>query len=292
MQRFQIKRSRRQFFFLMTILLASLLAPLGSGRAEVVLDYFVASAQDEGVLLEWETTTESNSNGFYLYRSTKPDRDFTRLNIFFLSDSEVGEGVFYSYLDEQVIPGYTYYYELDAIDFDGSRVTYGPVRVNFQVQTVNTPTATLRSGLQTATPTLTATSTLGTLNPTQRTPTPTPTGLILLLPSATVTPSPTPTEADATTPEPTQTPTLEPLPAFEFLFPAPTATQIPSPTTLAQQISAEPEPAVQPSLKPLTPRHIVLLVIIALLWVFLVAFLVFLIRNYVHHLEEAEEVNG
>ena len=289
MQRSQMKFFRRQELLLIAFVLGFFLAPFSSVRADVILEYFVGSPQGEGVLIEWETASKSNSDGFYLYRSIKPDSDFTRLNIFFLSDSQLGEGVFYSYLDEQVVPGYTYYYQLEAIDLDGSRDIFGPVRVNYQVQLARTPTATLGSGIITATPTLTATSTRGAVDQAQRTPT--PSGLILLLPTETVTPSPTSTEAEATTPEPTQTPTLEPLPAFEFLFPAPTATQIASPPALSQQITSEPVLAAKPSAKPLSTRHIVLLIIISVLWIFLFVFIVFLVRNYLYHRGEAEEAD-
>jgi hypothetical protein len=298
MSKSQLKLRIRQGFFLIAILLVSFFVPLAAVRAEVVLDYFVASAQDDGVLLEWETLSESDSNGFYLHRSTKADSDFTRLNIFFLSDSETGEGVFYSYLDDQVVPGFTYYYKLEAIDFNGSRTMYGPVSVNYKTQSTRTPTATLRGGNATAMPTITQTPTLGTVSATQRTPTPTltPTGLVLLLssqtPSLSPTPSPSPTPAEDVTVEPTQTPTLEPLPAFEFLFPAPTTTPIASPTALKTQITPEPELSAQTTAEPLTKRHAILLGIILLLWFFLLVFLVFLIRNFALHLEEADEANG
>jgi hypothetical protein len=92
--------------------------------------------------------------------------------------------------------------------------------------------------------------------------------------------------------QPTKTPTLEPLPAFELLFPAPTITPVASPTALQLQITSEPNLAVESTPEPLSKRHIVLLAIIALLWVFLFVFFVFLVKNFFHHFHEADEVNG
>jgi hypothetical protein len=281
-----------QCFVLIAILWVSFLFPFENARAEIVLDYFIASAQSDGVLLEWETKSESDSNGFYIYRSTLADRDFIRLNIFFLSDSETGEGVFYSYLDDEVTPGYIYYYKLEAIDFNGTRTMYGPISVNYRAQITRTPTATLRGGIATTTPTATRTPTLGTAAATQHTSTPTltPTGLVLLLPSPTVSPTATP-EGDVTA-EPTRTPTLAPLPIFEFLFPAPTDTPVPSPTALQAQITSEPALAAQPAPEPLSRRHLILLGIIFFLWIFVMVFYIFLVRNFVHYFEEVDEANG
>jgi hypothetical protein len=241
--------------------------------ARVVLNYFKATSQSDGILLEWETSSETNSSGFYILRSTNPDLNYTRINIYFLSDSEAGEGAYYSFLDDELIPGFVYYYKLEAIDLDGSREFFGPVSAGFMLAAPTitpTPARTEKTQTRTPTPSGRATST----SPGIITPTQTETGK----PQMTTTPF-TPTISETVSDQPTVTPTLEPLPEFEYLFPAPTATSIVSPTPVISPMPIESELPVASQSRHLTTRYVILIGIILFLWIFLFVFWVLIVRK-------------
>lgn len=95
----------------------------------VTLISFKAAPQPDGTIgVRWETATEYNTQGFYLYRST----DGTRANavrvtpeIIFSEGSGV-TGAVYSWLDRDVEPGATYTYWLQEVETSGATNEYGP----------------------------------------------------------------------------------------------------------------------------------------------------------------------
>ena len=109
--------------------------------------------------------------------------------------------------------------------------------------------------------------------------------LELVTPTKTVSPTrPTgaPTQTSTTTPTPTQTPTttLIPLPAITLIFPvtSPTPTETVTPTPLHDD--GTPQPAGTGGISTLSPRFKLLAVLITLLWIILIGFAVFYIRQF------------
>jgi len=278
--------SRFRVFLLIAILVVQVIQPAHRVHAEVVLNFFRATSQIDGILLEWETSSETSSSGFYILRSTKPDLDYTRLNIYFLSDSETGEGVYYSYLDDQEIPNTTYYFKLEAIDINGSSDFYGPVSAGFLIRT-STTTATATTVQTTSSPVSTSTPTRAITSILTKSPTPTLTATVI--PPITQTIGPSPTISETVSSKPSVTPTLEPLPTFEYLFPASTATRIASITPSPTIITTQPKLASTLRPTPLSPRYVILLGIILLLWAFLSVFLVLLVRILFQNAIRVEE---
>lgn len=90
---------------------------------------FTATPQHGAVLLEWETATELDNLGFNLYRANSPDGPCTRLNASLIPSQNPGSpiGASYSFLDEDVQPGLTYYYWLEDVDIYGVATLHGPV---------------------------------------------------------------------------------------------------------------------------------------------------------------------
>jgi hypothetical protein len=82
-----------------------------------------------GIRVEWETANEIDNVGFYLYRARTPDGPFVQLNEAIIPSQSPGGsgGGVYSWLDEVVRPGVTYYYKLEAVDVQGAGTLYGPV---------------------------------------------------------------------------------------------------------------------------------------------------------------------
>ncbi len=244
----------RWLFFL--CLMLGFLAGYQIVRAAVTLMDFEAEVQQDGILLKWETGSEINNVGFYLYRATDPASRGEML-IFIESTLEV-TGDYYEYLDEEVIPGTTYYYTLGALDTNGNVEYSDPVTATFPLPVTPTPTvipsptptataSPTASPNTTDTPGSTATATSAASQPS--TPTRTPTRA----PLSTSTPTPTWTAVPGVTNTPGATNTPSPTPTFLFTPPpaSPTAQPIPeTPTPPLPATAAPPAAAPEPPSLP------------------------------------------
>jgi len=91
----------------------------------VELSWFKASAGDGRVVLTWQTASEMENLGFYLMRSQDyqiscRNGRFSRLSRRLIEGAGTTvEPQFYSYTDENVRNGVTYYYYLAAVDYSG-----------------------------------------------------------------------------------------------------------------------------------------------------------------------------
>jgi hypothetical protein len=282
--------------FLALVVLGLVFFSVDRALAAITLNYFRATSESSGIFLEWETLTEPDNDGFYIQRSLVQDSGYARLDVYILSDSLLGEGVSYNYLDEEILPGTRYYYKLESVALDDTRVLYGPISaVSMGGAATSTPTATRTatpsssdgSPTATASPNLTITATntpAETATPTPPVPTEDATQTqMALTETATELPEGWPTE------EPTQTPTLEALPTFEFLFPAPTATRALTATSTVRASPTSQNTLPPVSANPLSPRYLVLFAVILLLWIALAVFLVIILRKAVHPPSEPEE---
>jgi photosystem II stability/assembly factor-like uncharacterized protein len=86
------------------------------GYIPVELASFTVSADENKILLKWETATEKNNLGFDVERSTD-DKNFTRIG-HVRGKGTTTEKQLYSYLDQSTNGG-KFYYRLKQIDFDG-----------------------------------------------------------------------------------------------------------------------------------------------------------------------------
>jgi hypothetical protein len=81
------------------------------------------------VTITWSTASELDTAGFNLYRNPDPEGEFERVNPALIpSRAEPLTGGEYSYADAQVLPGQVYYYELEAVNLDGSRERLGRLK--------------------------------------------------------------------------------------------------------------------------------------------------------------------
>jgi hypothetical protein len=91
----------------------------------VELVSFAITAVDEGVKLKWETASEVNNAGFIVSRSRFRDSGFEELASYRTHDALVGKGTSttggkYEWIDKsKLLPGETYYYKLEDVDFNG-----------------------------------------------------------------------------------------------------------------------------------------------------------------------------
>ena len=75
--------------------------------------------------IKWDTETEQQTAGFYLYRSESEDGDFIRITDSLIpATGSAVSGASYIYADENVTSGVTYYYLLEEIENDASAHKY------------------------------------------------------------------------------------------------------------------------------------------------------------------------
>ena len=89
---------------------------------------FEAHVGDAAVELRWETGSEVDNVGFYLYRATSEEGPFEPVNanvIPGLGSSPIGAS--YRYVDSGLLNGVTYFYELEDLESTGVRERHGPV---------------------------------------------------------------------------------------------------------------------------------------------------------------------
>ena len=102
------------------------------GIIPVELSSFTAFAQDENVLLNWVTSTETNNMGFDVERKiTNSNSGWQKLG-FVNGKGTTTEKSSYSFTDKNPVEGKSYY-RLKQIDFDGSSKTYTAVEVDFGI---------------------------------------------------------------------------------------------------------------------------------------------------------------
>ena len=83
------------------------------------------------VTVEWTTASEVDHSGFNLYRSESPDGPWVKLNPELIPPSgDPIVGGKYSYVDDAVKPGRTYYYQLEDVDLSGATSFHGPIVVD------------------------------------------------------------------------------------------------------------------------------------------------------------------
>ena len=95
----------------------------------VELASFDATAQGNGVLLNWETANEIDNVGFNIYRAETQSGQLVKINPYLIGAQNPGStaGAAYSFLDESAVPGATYYYWLEDVDASGAVTKHGPV---------------------------------------------------------------------------------------------------------------------------------------------------------------------
>ena len=97
-------------------------------KTVITLASFTATGHAGYVVVEWETASEMDNYGFNVWRSQAPDGSYTQINAR-LIPARGGPvfGASYSYDDETVSNGVTYWYKLEDVDLYGVSTMHGPV---------------------------------------------------------------------------------------------------------------------------------------------------------------------
>ena len=94
----------------------------------VDLTSFDATAQGNGILLQWSVAAEKNHAGYFVFRSTGKKSDFVRINETLIVSADPFNGINtdFEFFDVPPTAG-EYDYKLQAVSVDGSTQMYGPV---------------------------------------------------------------------------------------------------------------------------------------------------------------------
>ncbi len=80
------------------------------------------------VVLKWEIATEVDNAGFNIWKSNGKDEEYVKVNELLIPGEGGGNwGSDYSFIDKNVVPGATYLYKLEDVEFDEESTLHGPV---------------------------------------------------------------------------------------------------------------------------------------------------------------------
>jgi len=182
--------------------------------AATLLTSFTAIPGDMQVTINWSTSSELNTSGFYVQRRVKGDSLFERISSFIVKKGSDTSGGSYSFVDKDAINGTIYEYRLEI--------------VGINLLSVYSTTIEATPSLPTSTPTITRTPTV----------TNTPTRTITLTPTITNTRTitRTPTRTRYRTPTKSRTP---------FIIPYRSPTKSRTPFIINTSASGYPAPTNQ-----------------------------------------------
>jgi len=98
---------------------------------------FTASAENGKSLLNWSTASEFENLYWIIERSDNGGEEFFELARI-EGHGTTPEGAEYSYLDENVIPGQTYFYRITDVDYNGRFTTHNTVMLTIPIPVVFT----------------------------------------------------------------------------------------------------------------------------------------------------------
>ena len=95
----------------------------------VKLSSFTATAGNCIVILEWTTQSETDNQGFNVFRATTDNLNSAyKINLSIIpGHGTTTEPHYYTFEDDTVMNGVTYYYWLEQVDYSGASIFHGPV---------------------------------------------------------------------------------------------------------------------------------------------------------------------
>jgi hypothetical protein len=103
----------------------------GETPLPVELADFHAESQQNGILIYWETESEINNEGFYVYRSVD-NKTYSKISPLIQGHGTTNQLHSYSFMDENVTRGKLYYYKISDVESKSGKETFhGPLAVIF-----------------------------------------------------------------------------------------------------------------------------------------------------------------
>ncbi|MBD3374995.1 T9SS type A sorting domain-containing protein [candidate division KSB1 bacterium] len=102
----------------------------------IELSSFTLDVVDKGVLLKWQTQSETENLGFKIYRSERKDNDYEVITPRLISGALNSQALqAYEYVDETIEWNKTYFYILADVDVYGQETRHGPVQIETLAKT-------------------------------------------------------------------------------------------------------------------------------------------------------------
>ncbi|MCK4549996.1 MAG: T9SS type A sorting domain-containing protein, partial [Candidatus Krumholzibacteria bacterium] len=95
----------------------------------VAISRFHGEADEDGVVLKWETSSEVNTTGFNLLRSEEEDGEYDLVTKEYVPAKGLASGAEYEYSDEEVSINTTYWYVLKEVSGEDSKFVFGPYKI-------------------------------------------------------------------------------------------------------------------------------------------------------------------
>src|SRR6185503_15761177 len=99
-------------------------SPPASGSASAPV---VGKPGERRARLTWEARQEKDTYGYLVFRSDRREGPFRRVNPEIIRVSPAAAPHVYTYVDEQVEPGHTYYYYLESVGRGGTKARLSSV---------------------------------------------------------------------------------------------------------------------------------------------------------------------
>ncbi|MBN2355312.1 T9SS type A sorting domain-containing protein [candidate division KSB1 bacterium] len=104
----------------------------------VELSSFTARIINGDIVLSWTTQSESDNLGFCIFRSETIDGRFDQISTqIIMGAGTSGSMHSYSFIDNDVVAGHTYYYKLADVSFDGSFHMHPALKITVDVPSEN-----------------------------------------------------------------------------------------------------------------------------------------------------------
>ncbi len=102
----------------------------------IELSSFTLDVVDKGVLLKWQTQSETENLGFKIYRSERKNSDYEVITPQLVSGALNSQALQdYEYVDETIEWNKTYFYILADVDVYGQETRHGPVQIETLAKT-------------------------------------------------------------------------------------------------------------------------------------------------------------
>jgi hypothetical protein len=102
--------------------------PEDDASLPIELAAFTATRSDDQVTLRWVTESETDNLGFNIYRSLNKTEHYRKINGRIIegagNSSQQHE---YTFVDKDIVRGFTYWYKLEDVDYEGNPVMHGPI---------------------------------------------------------------------------------------------------------------------------------------------------------------------
>jgi len=100
----------------------------------VQLSLFTATLTNKGVKLFWTTESEVNNLGFEVWRAYEENGQYEPVSSYMNNPELIGHGSTtirheYSYVDDFIVNGHSYWYKLFDVDYNGNRTEHGPISI-------------------------------------------------------------------------------------------------------------------------------------------------------------------